>query len=499
MLAEQVIAAKPARMRRFLALFLILGLGLAAATCRKEPAGAVKVVVIGGAPQLRDPALGPLPEPDRVLLDSVAQGLVRFDASGNIVAGLAERWTVSDDGLSYIFRIASAEWPRGRKITAEDVARLLKRDIAARSKDSLKDNLGAVHDVVAMTDRVIEIQLTAPRPDLLSLLAQPEMAILRDGYGTGPFTIGGTAGGAVRLSRQIVSPDEETTRREEVLLGGASAADAVRAFAASQSDLVLGGTFADLPIAQRARLPRDSLQFDPASGLFGLEPAAAGGPLDNPEVRQLLSQAIDRDSIVGALAVPGLTPRATLLEPSLDGVPALIPPVWLATPFPERLPTVQAQIGRLLPKGQPIAVRIALPRGPGADMLFQVIARDWGALGLTVERADNPAGADFVLVDKVAPSTSPGWFVRQFRCGVAPVCDGQADQLIQAARDTSVLAQRYALLGQAAARIEDQQLFIPIAAPVRWSLVSRRIQGFAGNRYARHTLTDLEGDSAGGD
>jgi peptide/nickel transport system substrate-binding protein len=40
--------------------------------------------------------------------------------------------------------------------------------------------------------------------------------------------------------------------------------------------------------------------------------------------------------------------------------------------------------------------------------------------------------------------------------------------------------------------MDEVQLFIPITAPVRWSLVSRRIQGFAGNRYARHTLTDLE-------
>jgi peptide/nickel transport system substrate-binding protein len=48
------------------------------------------------------------------------------------------------------------------------------------------------------------------------------------------------------------------------------------------------------------------------------------------------------------------------------------------------------------------------------------------------------------------------------------------------------------LLQQAAARIDDGQLFLPIAAPVRWSLVSTRIQSFAGNRYARHTLTDLQ-------
>ena len=62
-----------------------------------------------------------------MLLANVAQGLVRFDSAGNIVGGLAERWNVSDDGLSYIFRLASTEWPDGRKITAQQVARLLKR------------------------------------------------------------------------------------------------------------------------------------------------------------------------------------------------------------------------------------------------------------------------------------------------------------------------------------------------------------------------------------
>jgi oligopeptide transport system substrate-binding protein len=498
MLAEQVIAIKRRPMRRFLALLLIAGLGLTSAACRKQHEGAVKVVVIGGQPEIRDPALGPLAEPDRVLLENVAQGLVRLDASGNVVPGLAERWNVSDDGLSYIFRIASTNWPGGRKITAEQVARLLKRAIGPKSKDGLKEGFGAVDDIVSMTDRVIEIQLKAPRPDLLSLLAQPELAILRGGEGTGPFSVTRSGpSGPLRLTREIASPDEERTVRDTVLLGGADAPAAVRAFVAGQSDLVLGGTFADLPYAERARLSRGSLTFDPASGLWGLAPVSAGGPLDQPEIRHLLSQAIDRDSIVAALGVPGLAPRATLLEPGLDGVSSLIPPVWLATPFPERLPTVQAQIGRLLPKGGKTAVRIALPQGPGADLLFQVVARDWGALGLTVERAASPAEADFVLIDKVAPSTSPGWFVRQFQCAAAPVCDDQVDQLLQAARDTPVPAQRFALLGEAAARIDDQQLFIPIAAPIRWSLVSRRIQGFAGNRYARHTLIDLEGSPGG--
>ena len=48
----------------------------------------------------------------------------------------------------------------------------------------------------------------------------------------------------------------------------------------------------------------------------------------------------------------------------------------------------------------------------------------------------------------------------------------QIDALLDAARSQPVPAQRYALLGQAAARIDDAQLFIPIAAPMRWSLVA---------------------------
>src|SRR6185503_7086578 len=201
---------KPKAMRRFAALAALTALAFAPASCRNEPQGALHVLVIGGKPGLRDPALGPIPAPDEVLLANVAQGLVSFDASGNIVSGLAERWTVSDDGLSYIFRIASANWPDGHKISAEQVARLIKHQIAERSRNSLKDAFGGVEDVVAMTDRVIEISLTAPRPNMLSLLAQPQMAILRNGEGTGPYAATPAANGEVKLTREIVSPDDET-------------------------------------------------------------------------------------------------------------------------------------------------------------------------------------------------------------------------------------------------------------------------------------------------
>jgi peptide/nickel transport system substrate-binding protein len=480
-------------MRRLFPVLLMSLAALTASACRQQPEGAPRVIVIGVQPQLSDPMKGPVAAGDAVLIENVAQGLVRFDAAGNIVPGLAERWNVSDDGLSYIFRIASANWPDGKKITAEQVAKALKRAIGPNSRNPLKDTVGAIDDIVAMTDRVIEIRLVAPRPNLLTLLAQPDLAILRGKLGTGPFTAAADQKnpGELRLTRNIVSEEDETTSKEEVLLSGAPAEDAVRSFESGKVDLVLGGTFADLPFAQRAKLPRGALVFDPASGLFGLIPGNSE-KVTKPEVRRLLSQAIDRDAIVAAFGVPGLASRATVLEPGLEGMAPPAVPAWLSTPLADRLPQLRADASRLFGTVQKPTVTVALPAGPAGEALLTILTRSWGALGLSVERAQTPETADFILVDEVAPSTSAAWFVRNFRCGAAAVCDPQIDQLIDAARQTQVPQQRSALLQQAADKIDEQQLFLPITAPVRWSLVGRRIQGFAGNRFAVHTLTDLE-------
>ena len=485
---------RPIALRRALAAALLLAFAALGSGCRDRNQGVVKVAVIGPQPKLADPAAGPLSPGDAVLLSNVAQGLVRFDASGNIVPGLAERWNVSDDGLSYVFRLASGNWPSGGKISAQQVARLLKREMAARSRNELKDTLGAVDDVVAMTDRVVDIELKAPRPHLLELLAQPEFAISRNGSGSGPFRVRSKRGpkGELRLERTIAGADGDDSQSEELWLSGSRPPAAVSAFVAGDVDLVLGGTFADLPYAQRVKLPRRSLVFDPAGGLFGLVPTRASGPLSDPDVRRLLSRAIDRDALVAALDVPGLYPRATLLEAGLDGVPGPTAPDWTGRPTAERRPQLIAEADRLFGKSDRPVLRVALPDGPGADILLNRLRQDWGVLGLRVERSANGMVADLRLIDSVAPSTSPAWFVRQFRCEVTPVCLPGADELLDSARAASVADQRAALLGEAARMMDDAQLFIPIAAPVRWSLVSRRIDGFAGNRFGRHTLTGLE-------
>lgn len=476
--------------RRALSLALGAAVALLGAGCDRRANGTLEVVVIGGVPGVSDPSKGPIPAADALLLASTVQGLVRFDARGQVEPGLAETWNVSDDGLSYIFRLASTQWPNGRKVTAEQVARLLRRQIAPASRNRLKDALGAIDEIVPMTDRVLEIRLKAPRPELLHLLAQPELALLNRDEGSGPFGIA-RQGNVVELSREVTTPDEEATRSEQLRLRGASARQAIALFTAGDADLVIGGTFVDLQHARATNLPRRALQFDPASGLFGLIPTRAGGVLESSQVRQLLSQALDRDALLGALAVPGLAPRTTVLEPGLANITDPAPQDWAATPLADRRPALVAAAGRLFEGERPV-IRVALPQGPGSELLLGRLYQDWGAIGVTVERAKNAAQADLELVDEVAPSASPAWFLRRFSCGLAAICDEQLDELLEGAKATPIVAQRSALLRDASRRADSEQLFIPIAAPIRWSLVSSRISGFAGNRFAIHTLTGLE-------
>lgn len=479
----------------------LLAAAMTVTGCGKQVEGVSRVGAIGPTPRLVETVSVPLSPGDALVRQNLAQGLVRFDERGQVIPGLAERWNVSDDGLSYIFRLQTGDWPDGRKIRADEVARILARQIRPGSSNPLKDTLGAVSEIVAMTDRVIEIRLTAPRPNLLQLLAQPEFGLVRASVGTGPFGIPSpdvaatfppdeVSKNALLLTHRVRIPDAKDLI-EKVSVTGGAAKSLVAAFADGKLDLVLGGTVDDLPIAMAQKMPRGALRFDPVAGLFGLAPTKRSDILQEADVRRLLSSAIDRPALVAGLRVGGLVPRATLLQPGLDGIGQQAQPAWLGQPAIERRAELVAEARRLFGTTDRPTFRIALPDGPGGKYLLSRLVYDWAPIGIKVERAPSAASADLVWIDEVAPSLSPAWFLRRFRCGVAAICVEKAEPLLADARATQDGQQRALLFLEAAQLMDSAQLFIPIAAPIRWSLVSGRAPGFAENQFNRHTLIGL--------
>lgn len=473
------------------------------AGCGRGDEELASIGVIGDRPELVETVDAPLTTGEALVRSNVAQGLVRFDSRGQVVPGLAERWNVSDDGLSYIFRLQTGEWPDGRKIKADDVAKILARQLRPASRNPLKDTLGAVEEVVAMTDRVVEIRLRSPRPNLLQLLAQPELGLVRASVGTGPFfpvqTRDDDEEGAARpsylIEHRIVIPDAKDVRERAIISGG-PAHSLVTLFADGKLDVVFGGTFDDLPLLERVNAPRGSLRFDPVSGLFGLAPNDRSSLMADRELRRLVSRAIDRQAIITILNVPGLQPRATLLQPGLDGIGRTPQPDWMKQPVGQRREQLIAEANRMFGSVDRPVIRIDMPQGPGGEAVIRQIARDLEPLGLKVGRAATPASADLVWVDEVAPSTSPAWFLRRFRCGVTKICLDDVEPILAEARMTLSASDRAALLQAAATQMEEAQLFIPIAAPVRWSLVRSGIDGFVENPFGRHTLVGLKNPRA---
>ena len=468
----------------------LLCAALALGACGDSRGGPIDVSAIGPPPRLLNPNLQPLDPPAAFLAESVAQGLVRFDADGEIEPALAQSWIVSDDGLRYTFRIRRITWPDGSPITAEQVAGRLRAAASRASRNPLKPVLGGIESITAMTDAVLEIGLRGPRPNLLQLLAQPEMSIAFGGMGSGPYQIGGTSGGAPLLSLPP-GEDGEPAIGPPIALRGESAALAVARFARGEAELVVGGTIGDLPIARAADLPNARLAFDPVQGLLGLSFASRDGPLGDPAVRRALNMALDRDALAGALGAQGLGARVTLAPPGLGELPRPFAPDWAALAFVDRAAQARITIAAL-GLSEPLRLRVAMPDGPGYRILFAYLRRDWRAVGVEAVRVPaNAPAAELRLIDEVAPAVLATWYLRHFSCDAARICDVEADRALAEARTTRTLGERRLHLARADQILGNLAPFIPLGGPVRWSLVGQRLTGFRPNPFARHVAGEL--------
>ena len=464
---------------------MFVALALGACTRNSEP-GTVTVSVIGGVPRLEDAGRAALPPPTRVLTGAVAQGLVRFDAGGQIEPGLAERWIVTDGGMSYIFRLSEVRWSDGGEVTAAEVVRHLRRQIAPASHNPLKPFLTAIDDIVAMTPQVIEVRLIRPRPDLLKLFAQPELAITRSGAGTGPLQrVDGDGLLTAAPDPERVDGDGRTLadRSPPIRLMGERAAKAVTRFARGGLDLVTGGSFADWPLVGLAGVAAPAIRIDPAAGLFGLAVSSREGFLADNTNRAAVAQAIDGEAAVRAVAPTWATDQRLLPE-QLDSAAAPAQPGWAAIPLPNRIAAARARVAAF---GQPVSLRIALPSGPGATRLWGQLARSLLAIGVTLERVGPEAPADLRLVDAVAPYDSARWYLAT----ACQPCSMEAQAALEAARQAPTLAERAQRIAEADAALTADVAFIPIARPFRWSLVAPRLRGWQANARAWHPLNHL--------
>ena len=250
-----------------------------------------------------------------------------------------------------------------------------------------------------------------------------------------------------------------------------------------------GGTFADWPLVNLTTIAPINRRFDPAAGVFGLAVVNRSGVLADAANRAAIARSIDRAGFVAAFAAEW-EPAVQLLPEQLDSAAPPALPTWAAAPAAGD-PTPRERIARWQASHPgPLRLRIALPNGPGANLLYGYVGAALISLGITPERVAIDVPADLRLIDAVALYDSGRWYVAT----ACQSCGEAAQTAIDAAREADSPRLRAQEIAAADAALARDVAFIPLARPLRWSLVSIRLRAWTGNARAWHPLNHLRTD-----
>ena len=464
---------------------------------QRDDDGAVDVAIIGDDEALFAGGLR-LSYGAQKVRAATAQGLVTRAVGGEIVPAIAERWIVTDDGASYIFRIREFDLPDGSRLTAQTVRDSLQRSFSRLGGTSMGYDLAKVRDVRAMTGRVVEIRLKSPMPDFLQLLAQPELGLQISSANIGPMML--TRDGQVAVL-SAMRPEERGLPQQpdwdedllDVRVTATDAQNASAGFGNGEYDLVLGGRVQDLPYADTGALSRGTVRLESTVGIFGLDILNSDGLLAQAEHREALSMALDREALIQPFNIGGWITTTRLVFPGLTGDTELLMERWQTLDLEERQGIARGRIAEWRAQsGEEPSLRIYLPSGPGSDTLFDQLSGQYETVGVELIRAETRELADLALRDRVARYGGARWFLNQFNCDVSPaICSPDVDFLVQLAVDTTDPAEAASYLFEAETALAAFNPHIPFGAPIRWSLVRGDIDAFAENPWNVHPLFPL--------
>jgi peptide/nickel transport system substrate-binding protein len=239
---------------------------------------------------------------------AVHESLVRRDAAGRFVAGVAERWELSEDARVWSFRMGSvARFHDGSQVTVADVVASLERarDPAIGGEmgtQGVYQNYlnSARFDVSGDSLRVTTGE---PMADLLDVLVElpviPERACSGDAesfrVGAGPYRVVGVTEGAIEMERVSgrVAYDQVVWREVRDPL------DRSRCVVSGKADIATGVRPRDLDLLNN----RESVDIvrSPSSTCVAVICNASTGPCSDRRVRQALSYAFESQSLIAAV------------------------------------------------------------------------------------------------------------------------------------------------------------------------------------------------------
>jgi oligopeptide transport system substrate-binding protein len=483
-------------------------------------------ILIGAAATLDPAAQGDIGS--AAVSAQLFEGLTAFDPQLNVRPALAESWDLLDDGRRVVFHLRpDLKFSDGSPITGDDVVRSWLRVIDPETPSPLVSLFGDVEGALAYSrgenadpasvglkadGQDVEVRLTRPAADFVSIVASPTFAIVPPGIdGVGGLTPTGFVGSGAYVLE--TSSDEKTTivanehywpgppaiPTIELIhdIGGRSP---VQAFEDGDVDLTNIFPFDATWIAYDETLGPQLREGTSLSvNYYGFDTTRP--PFDDARVRQAFAKAVDWRRLVSLVAgqtstvatgmvptgIPGRSDEDFLPEYDPDGARQLLADAGY--PNGEGFPET-----KFMTFGSPYdaAVVAEIKRELGIDLDYEVSTGDY--FGRLADRppqmwsmgwvADYPSPNDFLgILLKTGSSNNYGrWSSAAF------------DKAIDEGLATTDPTETRAAFDRSEAIVRDEAPVIPLSYDLEWKLARDGLLGAQENGLGITRMAGLAWD-----
>lgn len=522
----------------FKTLSLIAGVSL---TLTGQASAATLNIHNGGDPTSLDPQKVSGDWENRIV-GELFEGLVTEDPDAAAIPGMAESWTISDDGLTYTFDLRDGvTWTDGQPVKASDFVfafqRLMNPETAAEYaylqytiKNAEAINSGEITDpgmlgARAIDDDTLEITLENPAPyfidGLMHYTAYPvpqhvveehgaEWVRLENIVTNGPYkATEWVPGSHVSMTKNVDHYAAAEMAIENVtfhVLEDESAA--LKRYRAGEFDILTAFPTDQFEWMQE-NLPGQA-RVAPYAGLYYYVVNHNQPPFDDIRVRKALSKAINREVIGPQILGTGEEPAYSWVPPGLPNYDQVATVDWKDLPYQEKVAEAKALLEEAgFNEDNPLELQLRYNTNENHKRIAVAIAAMWKPLGVEVELYNTEVKVHYdELQRNVLEVARAGWLADYFDAdnflnllksdvsyNYGRYNNPEFDALLNQANATTDLVARAELLYQAERIAMDDVAAIPIYYYMSRNVVSPRVEGFVDNAKDIHrtrwlTLTD---------
>lgn len=349
-----------------------------------------------------------------------ARLLQRNPETGALEPGLAEKWDVSGDGLTYTFYLRDTQFSDGSPITAADVAFSLDR-IRTDKQSAYSAPLSAVESVTAADPKTIVVKLKSAFAPFLGNLEIWNMGIVskafveKEGaekaFSTAPVTSGPYAVKEWKPNEKLVlSPNAHYWRKgypksdaTVELIEIASPETRVSMLKAGEVDVVRAVPWVQIDDLKSAE--NIDMRLEPSTVIYMTLMNSKREPFSNVKARQAAAFAVDNEAMAKAITRGYAEPANTTLPGGVDFHDKDYPGIPLDIAKAKQLLAESGMEGR--------EVKILATTGTTEQQTALLLQAQWQAIGLKPVIVNVDSGAWWDATGKGEYDAAATWWYNE--------------------------------------------------------------------------------------